>query len=105
MATVARHIIVKASPDKAAEIERIWKQECGPLMQKQAGCIREELLRCREEPGEFISVAEWDSPESIQRYLDSPAHEEIKRHTRGLTGMAATVKTYELVAEKEGAAR
>jgi EAL domain-containing protein (putative c-di-GMP-specific phosphodiesterase class I) len=58
MATISRHIIVKASPDKAQEIERLWKQDCAPLMIKRPGCLREELLRCREEPGEFISIAE-----------------------------------------------
>jgi quinol monooxygenase YgiN len=99
MATIARHIIVRAAPDKAAEVVRLWKQECGPLMRQQPGCLREELLRCREDPTEFISVAEWESEEAIQNYLRSPAYEQIKQATRGLTGMAATVKTYELVAE------
>jgi quinol monooxygenase YgiN len=100
MATIARHIIVRAAPDQAAEVVRLWKQECGPLMRQQPGCLREELLRCREDPAEFISVAEWESEEAIQRYLRSPAYEQIKQATRGLTGMAATVKTYELVAEE-----
>jgi uncharacterized protein (TIGR02118 family) len=97
MAPIVRHIIVKASPEKAAEIERLWKQECAPLMIRRPGCLREELLRCREDPGEYISVAEWESQEAIDAYLASPEHEEIKRHTRNLTGMAATVKTYEVV--------
>jgi quinol monooxygenase YgiN len=97
MATISRHIIVKASPDKAQEIERLWKQDCAPLMIKRPGCLREELLRCREEPGEFISISEWESQEAIDAYLRSEEHQTIKNHTRGLTGMAATVKTYELV--------
>lgn len=97
MATILRFIIVKASPDKAAEIQRLWKQECGPLMIKRPGCLREELLRCREDPGEYISVSEWESQQAIDAYLASSEYEEIKRHTRGVTGMAATVKTYELV--------
>jgi len=97
MATISRHIIVKASPDKAAEIERLWKQDCAPLMIKRSGCLREELLHCREEPGEYISVSEWENQEAIDAYLASPEHKEIVAHTRGLTGMAATVKTYELV--------
>ena len=97
MANILRFIIVKASPDKAAEIERLWKQECGPLMIKRPGCLREELLRCREDPGEYISVSEWESQKAIDDYRVSPEHEEIKRHARGATGMAATVKTYELI--------
>ncbi|MBI3015680.1 MAG: antibiotic biosynthesis monooxygenase [Candidatus Tectomicrobia bacterium] len=97
MSNILRFIVVKASPEKAAEIERLWKQECGPLMIKRPGCLREELLRCREDPGEYISVSEWESQQAIDAYRTSPEHEEIKRHTRGATGMAATVKTYELV--------
>ena len=97
MATIVRHIVVKATPDKAGEIERLWKEDCAPLMIEQPGCLREELLRGRDDPGEFISVAEWESQAAIDAYLASPAHQQIKQHTRGLTGMAATVKSYELV--------
>jgi heme-degrading monooxygenase HmoA len=68
-------------------------------MRKIPGCLREELLRCAEEPGEYISVSEWKDKRAIDAYLASPEHQEIKRHTRGVTGMAATVKTYEVVAQ------
>jgi heme-degrading monooxygenase HmoA len=94
---ITRFIVVKTSPDKAAEVERLWQKECGPLMRKVPGCVSEELLRCIEDPGEFISVAEWESRQAIDRYLASPEHQEIKRHTRGATGMAATVRTYEVI--------
>lgn len=99
MANIVRFIVVKASAEKAAEIERLWNQDCGPLMRKIPGCLREELLRCVEEPGEYISVAEWRDQKAIDAYLASPEHKEIKNHTIGVTGMAATVKTYVLVAE------
>jgi len=98
MANIARFILVKAAPDKASEIERLWKQDCGPLMRKVPGCLREELLRCVEAPGEFISVSEWTDQKAIDAYLASPEHQQIKNHTRGVTGMAATVKTYTVVA-------
>ena len=97
MAAISRYIIVKAPPGKGGEVERVWKQECAPLMLRIKGCLREELLRGREDPSEYISVAEWDSQAAIDAYLASPEHEQIKQHTRGLTGMAATVKTYEVV--------
>lgn len=100
MSKIVRFIVVKASPDKCAEIERIWKQECAPLMLRQSGCLSEELLHCLEDPGEYISVAEWESRQAIEDYLASPEHQEIKRHTRGVTGVAATVKTYEVMAKK-----
>jgi quinol monooxygenase YgiN len=97
MASIMRFIVVKASPDKAAEIERLWKLECGPLMIKRPGCLREELLRCVEDPGEHISVSEWESRKAIDAYLASAECQEIRQHTRGATGMAATIKTYEVV--------
>ncbi len=97
MPTISRHIIVKGSPDRASEIERLWKEDCAPLMIKRPGCLREELLHCREEPGEYISISEWESQQAIDAYLASEEHQQIKAHTRGLTGMAATVKTYDLV--------
>jgi quinol monooxygenase YgiN len=97
MPTILRHVIVRVSPDLAGEVERLWKEQCAPLMLRRPGCLREELLRCREEPGEYISVAEWASQEAIDAYLASEEHRQIVAHTRGLTGAAATVKTYELV--------
>jgi heme-degrading monooxygenase HmoA len=103
MAIISRHIIVKAPPNLATEIQRVWKQACAPLMIQQPGCLREQLLHCREELGEFISVAEWESPEAIERYLDSPEHEQIKQHARQIVGSArgtnVVVKTCELVGE------
>jgi heme-degrading monooxygenase HmoA len=100
MATIARHIVVKAPSGQAAEIQRVWKQDCAPLMIKQPGCLREELLHCRESPGEFISVAEWESQSAIDAYLASPDHEEIKKHARQIVGKArgieVQVKTYEI---------
>ncbi len=99
MSNIVRFIVVKASPDKASQIEQLWNQECGPLMRRIPGCLREELIRCVEEPGEYISVSEGKDRKAIEAYLASPEHQEIKRHTRGVTGMAATVKTYEVVAQ------
>ncbi len=96
MTTISRHVIVKAPPEKTAEIQRVWKEECAPLMIKAPGCLREELLICREDPSEFISVAEWESEEAIQAFRASPDYEQIKNHARGMTGAAATVKTYTL---------
>ncbi len=97
MSHMMRFIVVKTSPERAPEIERVWTQECSPLMRKLPGCLHEGLLRSVEEPGEYISITEWASQEAIDGYLASPEHQEIKRHTRGITEAAATVKTYELV--------
>ncbi len=95
--TILRFIIVNTSPDRAAEVERIWNKECGPLMKKRPGCVREELLRCIEDPSEFISVAEWESQKAIDAYRASPECEQVKQHARSSSGMAATIKTYEVI--------
>lgn len=94
---IARLIYVSVYPEQTAEAERIWKQDCAPLMIQQPGCQSEKLLKCLDAPGEYISYAEWDDQESIETYLASPAHEEIRRHTRGLQGGSRPiVKRYEV---------
>ena len=66
-------------------------------MIQQSGCMSEELLRCTDNPGEFISYSEWESMESIQKYLQSEAHQEIKQQNRNIAGAQVVVKHYELV--------
>jgi heme-degrading monooxygenase HmoA len=95
---IARLIYVKVPEDKTQEAERVWKEECAPMMIKSAGCLSEEMLRCVDSPGEYISYSEWEDQASIDRYLDSEEHEEIRRHTRGLqSGERPVVKRYEVV--------
>ncbi len=83
---IARLIYVTVKPEQTAEAERTWKQQCAPLMIQQPGCISEELLKCIDAPGEYISYSEWEDQAAIDRYLASPAHDDIRRHTRGLQG-------------------
>ncbi|MBA2448924.1 MAG: antibiotic biosynthesis monooxygenase [Chloroflexi bacterium] len=94
---IARLIYVSVSPDQMEEAERIWKQDCAPLMIQQPGCQSEKLLKCLDEPGEYISYSEWEDQASIDRYADSEAHEAIRQHTRGLQGGSRPlVKRYEV---------
>jgi heme-degrading monooxygenase HmoA len=95
---ITRMIIVNVPKDKAAEAERLWKQECAPLMIKQEGCVSEEFLRGRENPGEFISLSAWENQAAIDKYRGSEAHKDIQKHTRGLMNVSKVeVKTYEVV--------
>ena len=94
---IARLIYVSVNRDQMPEAERIWKQDCAPLMIQQPGCLSEELLKCIDAPGEYISYSEWTDQESIDRYLESAAHEQIRQHTRGLQGGGRpVVKRYEV---------
>ena len=95
---VVRLIFVTVKAQDAAAAEKVWKQDCAPLMIKQKGCLSEELLKSTETPGEYISYAEWDSQASIDRYLGSADHQTIKQHARALrTQSAPVVKCYTLV--------
>jgi heme-degrading monooxygenase HmoA len=95
---IMRMILVNVPADKAAEAERMWKNECAPLMIQQPGCISEQLLRGRENSGEFISLSTWEDQASIDRYRESDAHKRIQQHTRALMNVAKVdVKTYDLV--------
>ncbi len=95
--SVIRMIHVTFPPELAGQAERNWKEECAPLMIKQPGCLSEQLLRCTDRPGEYISYSEWDTDASIQQYLKSPDHQEIKRHNTNISGAAVVVKRYEQV--------
>jgi len=95
---ITRMILVSVPKEKAAEAERLWKEDCGPLMIEQPGCKTEQFLRGRENPGEFISLSTWESQEAIDRYRSSDAHKQIQQHARALMGVAKVeVKTYEVV--------
>jgi hypothetical protein len=57
----------------------------------------EKMLRCETTPGEYISYSEWEDEASIQRYLQSEHHQEIKRHNTNIKGAKVAVKHYCLV--------
>ncbi|HEY6367136.1 MAG TPA: antibiotic biosynthesis monooxygenase family protein [Candidatus Binatia bacterium] len=95
---ITRMIFVNVPREKAAEAERMWKQECAPLMIQQPGCLSEQFLRGREDPGEFISVSTWENQAAIDKYRASEAHQDIQRHTRALMNVAkVAVKSYEVM--------
>jgi heme-degrading monooxygenase HmoA len=95
---VVRLIFVSVKPEESENAEKLWKRHCAPLMIQQPGCMSEELLKCRDAPGEYISLSEWDSVEAIEQYLRSPAHDEIKRNARTVEQQrSVTVKSYEIV--------
>ena len=95
---ITRMILVNVPAEKAGEAQRLWKEDCAPLMIKQPGCVSEEFLHGRENPGEFISVSKWENQAAIDRYRASEAHKLIQQHTRALMNVAKVdVKTYEVI--------
>ena len=85
---ITRMILVNVPKQKAAEAERLWKQECAPLTIKQPGCLSEQFLRGRENPGEFISVSTWEDQAAIDKYRASEAHKAVQQHSRALMNLA-----------------
>jgi heme-degrading monooxygenase HmoA len=95
---ITRMILVNVPKERAAEAERLWKEECAPLMIKQPGCLSEQFLRGRENTGEFISLSTWENQAAIDKYRASEAHKAVQQHTRGLMNVAKVeVKTYDVV--------
>lgn len=94
---ITRMIIVKIPAEKAAEAEQLWKQECAPLMIKERGCVSEQFLRSRENPGEYISLSTWENQAAIDAYRAGAAHKEIQKHSRALMNVSRVeVKSYEI---------
>lgn len=95
---IMRMILVNVPAGRTTEAERVWKNECAPLMIQQSGCISEQLLRGRENSGEFISMSTWEDQDSIDRYRESEEHKKIQQRTRDLMNVAKVeVKTYDVV--------
>ena len=95
---ITRMILVNVPAEKAGEAQRLWKEDCAPLMIKQPGCVSEEFLHGRENPGEFISLSKWENLAAIDRYRNSDAHKMIQQHTRALMNVdKVEVKTYEVI--------
>lgn len=95
--SIVRLIHVKVPADQMAQAERLWNQECGPIMRDVPGCISERLLKCVDEPGEYISYSEWQSEKAIEDYRKSDAHRTIQQHSRDLQGAQADVKRYSVI--------
>jgi len=95
---IIRLIYVKVEPDQLSETETVWTEKCAPLMIKQPGCLSEQLLKCIDSPGEYISYSEWDGQENIDRYLAGGDHQEIKKHSHELKRVEdPVVKRYTVV--------
>jgi len=95
---IVRLIFVKVDPADGPAAERLWKDECAPLMIAQDGCLSEELLKSIEAPGEYISYSVWENQAAIDRYRASEAHQQIKRHGETLAAIGPPlVKEYALV--------
>jgi len=77
-------IFVTVDPKQVDEAQKVWKEDCAPLMIKSDGCLSEELLEGLDNRAEFVSYSEWADEEAIRRYERSDAHKTIERETQRL---------------------
>jgi heme-degrading monooxygenase HmoA len=95
---IARLIHVTVEPAQSAEAERLWKQDCAPLMISEDGCMSEELLKSTDNPGEYISYSEWRDEQAVKHYESSDAHRQIEEHTKRLSVTSPPVTKQYLIA-------
>lgn len=67
-------------------------------MIQQPGCLSEELLRCNDVPGEYVSYSEWADQGAIDAYDGSEAHRQIEQATERLKVTAPPVTKHYQVA-------
>src|SRR5262245_53851587 len=95
---IMRIIVVDVPADKTAQAQRLWKNECAPLLTKESGCLSKQLLRARDNDGEFISISTWEDQASIDRYRASNAHRALQQRAQSLMDISrVVVKTYDIV--------
>ena len=63
--TIARVILINLASGKSGDAERVWKEECAPLMIRQKGCRSEKFMRSLDRPELFISYSEWAYPPEV----------------------------------------
>lgn len=95
--TIARVILINVPEGKSEAADRIWIEECSPLLRRQKGCRLEKWMRSLERPNLHISYSEWDSIDDIEAYRQGADHEAIRNEARALQGGRAVVWCYEIL--------
>ncbi len=95
--TIARVILINLANGKSGDAERVWKEECAPLMIRQKGCRSEKFMRSLDRPELYISYSEWDSMEDVERYRSGTDHKTIQSEVHALEGARAVVWCYEIL--------
>jgi quinol monooxygenase YgiN len=95
---IARITSIKVPDDKIKDAVKMWKEQWGPLIVKQSGCLTHLMMRNREHPGQLLSLSLWASQHVIDDYVASPAREEIRKNTRGdLAALEVTSELFDVV--------
>ena len=79
---IARMTSIKVPDDKIKDALKMWKEQLGPLIVRQNGCLSHLLMQSTEHPGQVISLSLWASQRGIDEYVKSPAREEVRKTLR-----------------------
>lgn len=94
---IARIVSIKVPDDKIKDAVKMWKEQWGPLIVKQSGCLTHLMMQNREHPGQLLSLSLWASQHVIDDYVKSPAREEIRKNTRGdLAALDVTTELFDV---------
>lgn len=95
--TIARVILINVPEGKNEAAEKIWKEECSPLLKRQKGCRLEKYMKSLDHPNIHISYSEWDSLQDIENYRQGADHEVIRNEARALQGGRSVVWCYKIL--------
>ncbi len=95
---IARVTSITVPDEKIKDTVKVWKEQWGPLIVKQNGCLSHLLMQNRQHPGQVISLSLWANQHVIDDYVASPAREEIRKNTRGdLAALEVTSELFDVV--------
>jgi quinol monooxygenase YgiN len=95
---IARVTSIKVPDDKIKDTVKMWKEQWGPLIVKQSGCLSHLLMQNREHPGHVISLSLWANQHGIDDFVASPARADIRKATReDLAALEVTAELFDVV--------
>jgi quinol monooxygenase YgiN len=99
MTIITRHLAIATDPNRALELERLWRQEIAPVLLAQSSCQRVVLLRNRERPGEYVGVTEWQGQTALSAYMAGADFSQVLQLLQRGGVAAHTLTTFETVSD------
>lgn len=87
---------LKAKPEQADELRRVYYERVAPEIKTQPGVKGAMLLEPTDEGNEFISATAWDSKESAEAYEASGTYRRLVDQVREMVEGQPTLKSYEV---------
>ena len=95
---IARITSIKVPDDKIKDAVKMWKEQWGPLIVMQNGCLSHMLMQSSEHPGQVISLSLWANQRGIDAFVASSAREEIRKGLRGdLAALEVTAELFQVL--------